>query len=196
MIEVHLLGATCVFSDVLAFYLAIGPIFIACLLFRPTARLFESWLSAVLSAVVLIWVSFFLCGMTMHVEAAILASTMDASGALQSTVNLFAQSSGFAAICCVLALIAWQAPSIAASLTGGSAIQQGQQLATAIFRLRHGTRGSSHDPSREAAGYLIARRGPGHQAGVVGPSADASAATNAVPAYRRAAEAGRARWKR
>jgi type IV secretion system protein VirB6 len=177
---------------ILAFYVAIGPIFIACLIFRPTARLFESWLSAILSAVVLVWVSFFLCGMTMHVATAMIASTIDASGFLQSTVNLFAQAAGFAAMCCVLALIAWQGPHIAAGLTGGSSIQQGHQLATIVYRMLRSPRGSSGGSADRVAGYIAPGRGPPSRARSDSESND----TNAVPAYRRAAEAGRARWNR
>jgi hypothetical protein len=47
---------------ILTFALAIGPLAILCLLFKPTARFFDSWLSFVLSAVVLSWFVFFALG--------------------------------------------------------------------------------------------------------------------------------------
>jgi hypothetical protein len=47
---------------ILTFALAIGPMAILCLLFKPTARFFDSWLSFVLSAVVLSWFVFFALG--------------------------------------------------------------------------------------------------------------------------------------
>ena len=47
---------------ILTFALAIGPLAILCLLFKSTARFFDSWLSFVLSAVVLSWFVFFALG--------------------------------------------------------------------------------------------------------------------------------------
>jgi type IV secretion system protein VirB6 len=41
----------------LTFVIAIGPLFILCLAWRPTARFFDSWLSMVLNAVVLTWIA-------------------------------------------------------------------------------------------------------------------------------------------
>ena len=53
---------------ILTFALAIGPLAILCLLFKPTARFFDSWVSFVLSAVVLSWFVFFALGMSLYVS--------------------------------------------------------------------------------------------------------------------------------
>ena len=48
----------------LTFVIAVGPLFILCLAWRPTARFFDSWLSMVLNAVVLTWFAFFALGLS------------------------------------------------------------------------------------------------------------------------------------
>ena len=48
----------------LTFVIAVGPIFVLCLAWRPTARFFDSWLSMVLNAVVLTWFAFFALGLS------------------------------------------------------------------------------------------------------------------------------------
>jgi hypothetical protein len=48
----------------LTFVIAIGPLFVLCLAWRPTARFFDSWLSMVLNAVVLTWFAFFALGLS------------------------------------------------------------------------------------------------------------------------------------
>ena len=54
----------------LTFVIAIGPLFILCLAWRPTARFFDSWLSMVLNAVVLTWFAFFALGLSAYMGAA------------------------------------------------------------------------------------------------------------------------------
>jgi type IV secretion system protein VirB6 len=48
----------------LTFVIAVGPLFVLCLAWRPTARFFDSWLSMVLNAVVLTWFAFFALGLS------------------------------------------------------------------------------------------------------------------------------------
>ena len=50
----------------LTFVIAVGPLFILCLAWRPTARFFDSWLSMVLNAVVLTWFAFFALGLSAY----------------------------------------------------------------------------------------------------------------------------------
>ena len=51
----------------LTFVIAVGPLFILCLAWRPTARFFDSWLSMVLNSVVLAWFAFFALGLSAYV---------------------------------------------------------------------------------------------------------------------------------
>ena len=64
---------------ILTFALAIGPLAILCLLFKPTARFFDSWLSFVLSAVILSWFVFFALGMSLYVSDRVVAAIADGS---------------------------------------------------------------------------------------------------------------------
>ena len=59
---------------ILTFALAIGPLAILCLLFKPTARFFDSWVSFVLSAVVLSWFVFFALGMSLYVSEKVVSA--------------------------------------------------------------------------------------------------------------------------
>ncbi len=56
----------------LTFVIAVGPLFILCLAWRPTARFFDSWLSMVLNAVVLTWFAFFALGLSTYMGDAML----------------------------------------------------------------------------------------------------------------------------
>lgn len=55
----------------LTFVIAVGPLFVLCLAWRPTARFFDSWLSMVLNAVVLTWFAFFALGISAFMGDAI-----------------------------------------------------------------------------------------------------------------------------
>jgi type IV secretion system protein VirB6 len=50
----------------LTFVIAVGPLFVLCLAWRPTARFFDSWLSMVLNSVVLTWFAFFALGLSIY----------------------------------------------------------------------------------------------------------------------------------
>ena len=118
---------------ILTFALAIGPLAILCLLFKSTARFFDSWLSFILSAVVLSWFVFFALGMSLFVSdrvvraiatgGAFVAGAAGAVGALEAAGT-------YLAVMCLLAIVLFQAPSLASSLTGGASIQSGTQMVT------------------------------------------------------------------
>lgn len=182
---------------VLTFGLAIGPLAILCLLFKPTARFFDSWVSFILSAVVLSWFVFFALGMSLYVSekvvraiaigGAFVPGVPDAVGAMEAAGT-------YLAVMCLLAIVLYQAPSLASSLTGGASIQTGaQMISNAVVATRLGGRagaaaaasGSGGSMGRGGGGAYVA----GRAAGGVG-SAGGAAANGARAAYQRVAQRG------
>ncbi|NRF71370.1 type IV secretion system protein [Aquincola sp. S2] len=113
----------------LSFALAIGPAAILCLLFKPTSRFFDSWLSFALSAVVMTWFVFFALGMSLFVVNKCIESVV-ASGAFQAQgdVNGLEAAAGLLVIYVLLAVLLWQSPKLASALTGGPAVQTGASM--------------------------------------------------------------------
>jgi type IV secretion system protein VirB6 len=183
---------------ILTFALAIGPLAILCLLFKSTARFFDSWLSFVLSAVVLSWFVFFALGMSLYVSekvvsaiaygSAFVAGAPNAVGALEAAGT-------YLAVMCLLAIVLYQAPSLASSLTGGASIQSGTQMATnSMVAMRAMGGGRAGGSSAAGGGGSMARGGgaayvAGRAAGAMG-SAGGSAANGARAAYQRVAQRG------
>lgn len=113
---------------VLTFVLAVGPIFVLCLAWRPTQRFFDSWLSMLLNAVVLAWFAFFALGLSVYMGQALVQVVQDNGGFLGPNFNVVAESLKYCVVMVLMAIICLQAPSLAAALTGGAAIQQGVQM--------------------------------------------------------------------
>ena len=121
---------------ILTFALAIGPLAILCLLFKPTARFFDSWLSFVLSAVVMSWFVFFALGMSLYVSDRVVAAIADGSAfvaGVPESVGALEAAGTYLAVMCLLAIVLYQAPSLASSLTGGASIQSGAQMVTNLM---------------------------------------------------------------
>jgi type IV secretion system protein VirB6 len=112
----------------LTFVIAVGPLFILCLAWRPTARFFDSWLSMVLNSVVLTWFAFFALGLSVHMGDAMVQVVQDQGGFLGPTFNVVGESLRYCVVMILMAIICFQAPSLAAALTGGAAVQQGIQM--------------------------------------------------------------------
>jgi len=112
----------------LTFTLAVGPLFILCLAWRPTARFFDSWLSMVLNAVVLAWFALFSLGLSAAMGETLLQVIQDQGGFLGPTFNVVAESLKYCIVMILMAILCFQAPSLAAALTGGAAAQQGVQM--------------------------------------------------------------------
>jgi type IV secretion system protein VirB6 len=129
-----LLGAvvTLLSKVILTFALAIGPISILCLMFKPTSKFFDSWLSLVLSAIVLSWFVFFALGLSFYVVDQLLHG-MQASGAFTRTgaTSAIEASATYLTFMAMLAIVLYQAPHLASQLTGGASIQTGAQMAAA-----------------------------------------------------------------
>lgn len=112
----------------LTFVIAIGPLFVLCLAWRPTARFFDSWLSMLLNAVVLTWFSFFAMGVSTFLGDQIFLAIQAGGGFLGPTFNVLGESIRYCIIMILLAILCFQAPSLASALTGGAAVQQGVQM--------------------------------------------------------------------
>ncbi|OYT92287.1 MAG: conjugal transfer protein TrbL [Burkholderiales bacterium PBB3] len=131
----------------LSFVIAIGPLFILCLAWRPTARFFDSWLSMVLNTVVLTWFAFFALGLSLYMGQAMVHTLEDQGGFLGSSFNAVSESIRYAIVMVLMAVICFQAPSLASALTGGAAIQQGIQMVQNTLIV---SRGRSWSPAADA----------------------------------------------
>ena len=112
----------------LAFVLAIGPLFVLCLAWKPTQRFFDSWLSMLLNAIVLTWFAFFALGLSAHVGVGMFKAIQDSGGFLGGTLNALTEATRYCVLMILMAIICFQAPSLASALTGGAAVQQGIQM--------------------------------------------------------------------
>lgn len=182
---------------ILTFALAIGPLAILCLLFKPTARFFDSWLSFVLSAVVMSWFVFFALGMSLYVSDRVVAAIADGSAfvaGVPGSVGALEAAGTYLAVMCLLAIVLYQAPSLASSLTGGASIQTGaQMISNAVVATRLGGRAGAAAAASGSGGSMGRGGGvayvAGRAAGGVG-SAGGAAANGARAAYQRVAQRG------
>ena len=112
----------------LTFIIGVGPIFIFCLAWKPTQRFFDSWISMLLNAVVLTWFAFFALGISAFVGQEMFRGIEEAGGFLGATLNVLGEATRYCVLMIVMAIICFQAPSLASALTGGAAVQQGIQM--------------------------------------------------------------------
>jgi type IV secretion system protein VirB6 len=112
----------------LAFVIAVGPLFVFCLAWRPTRRFFDSWLSMALNAVVLTWFAFFALGLSAYVGNHMFTAIQAGGGFLGTTLNVLGESTRYCVLMILMAILCFQAPNLASSLTGGAAIHQGLQI--------------------------------------------------------------------
>ena len=163
----------------LTFVIAIGPLFVLCLAWRPTARFFDSWLSMVLNAVVLTWFAFFALGLSAFMGVSMFKAIQDGGGFLGGTFNVLGEATRYCVLMILMAIICFQAPSLASALTGGAAVQQGVQMiqnTMMVSGLRSGTgRGSSGNPT--SGGVVRAGTGPAYAAGAYAAAAGRAART-------------------
>jgi type IV secretion system protein VirB6 len=184
---------------VLTFVLAVGPVFVLCLAWRPTARFFDSWLSMLLNAVVMTWLAFFALGISIFMGQAMVNAVQAGGGFSGPSLNVVAESLRYCVVMVLMAIICFQAPSLAAALTGGAVVQQGIQMiqnAMMVSGLRSAASARSGAAAASTAGGVI-RAGAGlpHAASAVASGAGAIAARGAravrTAAYRLAALRGR-----
>jgi type IV secretion system protein VirB6 len=151
----------------LAFVIATGPVFVLCLAWRPTARFFDSWLSMVLNSVVLTWFAFFALGLSVYMGDAMVQVIQDKGGFLGPTFNVVGESLRYCVVMILMAIICFQAPSLASALTGGAAIQQGVQMMQSAMMAGGLRSGSAGKPTNTGAAGGVVRAGAGlpHAAG-------------------------------
>jgi type IV secretion system protein VirB6 len=160
----------------LTFVIAVGPIFILCLAWRPTQRFFDSWLSMVLNAVVLTWFAFFALGLSVYMGQAMVQAVQLQGGFNGPTFNVVGESLKYCVVMILMAIICFQAPSLASGLTGGAAVQQGIQMiqnAMMVSGLRAASSARSN-PQATAGGVIRSGAGLPYAAG---RAASAAAAT-------------------
>lgn len=185
---------------VLTFGLSIGPLAILCLLFKPTARFFDSWVSFLLSAIVLSWFVFFALGMSLFVSnrviTAITTGGAFVGGALvvggTATVGAIEAAGTYLVVMVLLGIILWQAPSLASSLTGGASVQAGtQMLSNTMLAVRAGRSGGAGGSSAGTATNSIGKGAPAsYAAGRAIGMAGRAITGGGRPAYQRAALRG------
>lgn len=146
----------------LTFVIAAGPLFLLCLPWRPTQRFFDSWLSMLLNAVVLTWFAFFALGISAFMGTSILKAIQDGGGFLGGTFNVLGESIRYCVLMILMAIICFQAPSLASALTGGAAIQQGVHMVQNVMMVA-GLRSVSatRDAAAVAAAGGVIRSGTG-----------------------------------
>jgi len=152
----------------LTFVIAVGPIFVLCLAWRPTARFFDSWLSMVLNAVVLTWFAFFALGLSVYMGDAMVQAIQDQGGFLGPTFNVVGESLRYCVVMILMAIICFQAPSLASALTGGAAVQQGIQMiqnAMMVSGLRSASTARGAGTASAAGGAVRAGAGLPYAAG-------------------------------
>jgi len=153
----------------LTFVIGVGPLFILCLAWKPTQRFFDSWLSMLLNAVVLTWFAFFALGLSAYIGREMFIGIQNAGGFLGATLNVLGEATRYCVLMIVMAIICFQAPSLASALTGGAAVQQGIQMiqnAMMVAGLRAaGAGGRSGAAAAASGGVIRARAGLPHAAG-------------------------------
>lgn len=151
----------------LTFVIAVGPLFILCLAWRPTQRFFDSWLSMVLNAAVLTWFAFFALGLSAFMGVAMFKAIQDGGGFLGGTFNVLGEAIRYCVLMILMAIICFQAPSLASALTGGAAVQQGIQMVQNSMMVAGVWSASAARTAAPAAAGGVIRAGTGipHAAG-------------------------------
>lgn len=132
-----------------AFVVAIGPVFILTLLFKPTARLFDSWLSMVLSTIVLIAAVTFAVGLGVATGRYMYDAIVASGGIIDGAVSTITTTFSWAAVSLGLGIFVWNAPSVAAALTSGGAVGHGANLVSSVVMM---SMRRSPDPNKGGSG--------------------------------------------
>lgn len=179
----------------LTFTIAVGPLFVFTLAWRPTAKFFDSWLSMLLNAVVLTWFAFFALGLSTHIGERIVLAIQNQGGLAGPAFNPIAESLKYCVVMVLMAIICFQAPSLASGLTGGPALQQGVQMIQNVLvasGMRSRNRSVKPDAVSAQGGIVRAGTGIPYAAGrAAGVAARAGASAVRTASYKLAALRGR-----
>ncbi|MBT9595709.1 MAG: type IV secretion system protein [Vitreoscilla sp.] len=169
----------------LTFVIGIGPLFILCLAWKPTQRFFDSWLSMLLNSVVLTWFAFFALGLSSFLGTQMFTAIEAGGGFLGPTLNVLGEATRYCVLMIVMAIICFQAPSLASALTGGAAVQQGVQMiqnAMMVAGLRAASTGARTGGAATSGGVIRAGAGVSDAAGRAVAGAGQAGANAAVTA--------------
>jgi type IV secretion system protein VirB6 len=176
----------------LTFVIAVGPLFILCLAWRPTARFFDSWLSMLLNAVVLTWFAFFALGLSAYMGDALVQAIQGQGGFAGPTFNVVGESLKYCVVMVLMAIICFQAPSLASALTGGAAVQQGIQMIQNAMMVSGLRSASSGKGAGTAGGVMRSGAGLPYATGqATGAAVRQGAGAARMAAYKLAALRGR-----
>ena len=138
----------------LTFGLAVGPAFVLTLMFDSTKQFFFNWVGLLASCVVLNWICHFALGVSMTSARAFVRTALEH----YDEVNMVSIVGGHFFVCGVMALLLWQAPTIASGLSGGSPLQLGAQMVSQIaMAIRMGS--APKAPPKPDANNTIAPKG-------------------------------------
>jgi hypothetical protein len=161
-LELVVIGVTVQAKVFRWFVLLVGPIAIGLTLIKQTKGLFFSWLHMCLSLVVLTWVTYFCLGMALFAANNFVDG---AKGGLDAD-NVIKIAGGFMVLMLSLAFVAWNGPSLATGLTGGTPMQLGSSLvlqAAQTYLLAQKPRGGGNENSvGKAAPAAIVGYAAGH----------------------------------
>jgi type IV secretion system protein VirB6 len=111
---------------------------------------------------VLTWFAFFALGLSAYMGDALVQAIQDQGGFLGPTFNVVGESLKYCVVMILMAIICFQAPSLASALTGGAAVQQGIQMiqnAMMVSGLRSVS--AARGAGAEAAAGGVVRAGTG-----------------------------------
>jgi type IV secretion system protein VirB6 len=188
---------------VTAFLIGVGPIFVLALLFKPTHRFFEAWLSTLLSATIIVWFSMFALGLGIDSQARMLTNmlaTGDFITLASTATNVLTIVAIFVITQLASAYLVFNAPAFASGLTSGVGISQGGNILSTFASARMALRnfGGRNPPASAGSNTLRPggwAAGLGYGAGSAARAGADAAASAVVPAYRRVAEWARRRGR-
>lgn len=176
-------GGYMLFSKVaLSFLLALGPLFIACISFSPTVKLFDAWLGHTLNFVLLPVLMAMGVGFSLSIADSYLSAVIAAQSSSEPS-NRIADAFSLVTLYSILIFITYQATHISAGLTGGVALPR-SGLAPVSIGAVVGRALSLGRNSSGSLGSLTA--GTKNEIAPVSSSTSRSASSGSVPAYKRA----------
>jgi type IV secretion system protein VirB6 len=145
--------------------LGLGPIFIACLAFPPTAKFFDAWVAKVLNYLLLVVILAFNIALTIKLCDDYVTRAM--ASLLTSSTNQLGDAFGMVVLYGSLLFVIYQSPQIASGLAGGAALSGGGILGKLMGGSTKSGGGSGGNSGGEGSdgGGSVKNGGVGGQAG-------------------------------